>query len=110
MQRIQACLYCISFLIDYTLWVKEKPIVGYVYADQDYAYFDRDGMVVKKDPEYIEDDSLAPGEEEYDSYGKEGCRVVTDIVTYKDGEEISREFLHNSIYRAQAPVIRRNSG
>ena len=62
------------------------------------------------DPEYIEDDSLAPGEEEYDSYGKEGCRVVTDIVTYKDGEEISREFLHNSIYRAQAPVIRRNSG
>ena len=39
-----------------------------------------------------------------------GCRVVTDIVTYKDGEEISREFLHNSIYRAQAPVIRRNSG
>ena len=39
-----------------------------------------------------------------------GCRVVTDSVTYKDGEEISREFLHNSIYRAQAPVIRRNSG
>lgn len=34
--------------------VKEKPIVGYVYADQDYAYFDRDGMVVKKDPDYIE--------------------------------------------------------
>ncbi len=62
------------------------------------------------DPEYIEDDSLAPGEEEYDSYGREGCRVVTDLVTYRDGEEISREFLHNSTYRAQAPVIRRNSG
>lgn len=34
--------------------VKEKPIVGYVYADQDYAYFDRDGLVVKKDSVYLE--------------------------------------------------------
>ena len=42
--------------------VEEKPIVGYVYADQDYAYFDRDGMVVKKDPEYIEGVSQGRGD------------------------------------------------
>lgn len=62
------------------------------------------------DPEYIEDDTLSPGEEKYKSYGKEGYRVVTDLVTKKDGVEISREFLHNSTYNPQAPVIRRNKG
>ena len=40
--------------LDAEVWVKEKPIVGYVYADQDYAYFDRDGLVVKKDSVYLE--------------------------------------------------------
>ena len=34
--------------------VEEKPIVGYVYADQDYAYFDKEGLVVKKDSQYLE--------------------------------------------------------
>lgn len=62
------------------------------------------------EPEYVEDDSLAPGEEKYKSSGKEGYRVVTDLVTKKDGVEISREFLHNSTYYPQAPVIYRNSG
>lgn len=62
------------------------------------------------EPSYVEDDSLSPGEERYKSYGKEGYRVKTDLVTMKDGEEIGREFLHNSTYNPQAPVIRRNSG
>ncbi len=62
------------------------------------------------EPTYVEDDSLSPGEEKYKSYGKEGYRVVTDLVTMKDGEEVGREFLHNSTYNAQAPVILRNSG
>ncbi len=62
------------------------------------------------EPSYVEDDSLSPGEELYKSYGKEGYRVETDLVTMKDGEEIGREFLHNSTYNPQAPVIRRNSG
>ena len=62
------------------------------------------------EPSYVEDDSLSPGEERYKSYGKEGYRVETDLVTMKDGEEIGREFLHNSTYNPQAPVIRRNSG
>ncbi|MCI8466087.1 MAG: hypothetical protein HFI63_09580 [Lachnospiraceae bacterium] len=61
------------------------------------------------EPSYVEDDSLSPGEERYKSYGKEGYRVVTDLVTMKDGEEIGREFLHNSTYNPQKPVIRRNS-
>ena len=59
------------------------------------------------DPEYVDDDTLARGEEKYKSYGKEGYVVRTDLVTYRNGEEISREFLHNSQYNAQAPVIRR---
>ena len=62
------------------------------------------------EPSYVEDDSLSPGEELYKSYGKEGYRVETDLVTMKDGEEIGREFLHNSTYNPQTPVIRRNSG
>ncbi|MCI9067390.1 MAG: hypothetical protein HFI65_01690 [Lachnospiraceae bacterium] len=62
------------------------------------------------EPSYVEDDSLSPGEERYKSYGKEGYRVKTDLVTMKDGEEIGREFLHNSTYNPQTPVIRRNSG
>ena len=62
------------------------------------------------EPSYVEDDSLSPGEERYKSYGKEGYRVETDLVTRKDGEEIGREFLHNSTYNPQTPVIRRNSG
>ena len=34
--------------------VKEKPIVGYLYSGQDYAYFDKEGLVVKKDSQYLE--------------------------------------------------------
>lgn len=34
--------------------VKEKQIVGYLYDGQEYAYFDRDGLVVKKDTTYVE--------------------------------------------------------
>ncbi len=62
------------------------------------------------EPEYKEDDTLSPGEEKYEKYGHEGYLVATDLVTYKDGEEIGREFLHNSTYKPQTPVIRRNSG
>ena len=35
--------------------VKEKPIVGFVYTqDQKYAYFDKEGLIVKIDSEHIE--------------------------------------------------------
>lgn len=34
--------------------VKEKPIVGYIYDDDGYVYFDKDGLVVCKGREVIE--------------------------------------------------------
>lgn len=35
--------------------VKEKPIVGFMYSgEQEYAYFDKEGLIVKKDSVYIE--------------------------------------------------------
>lgn len=35
--------------------VKEKQIIGFFYSgDQEYAYFDKDGLIVKKDSTYIE--------------------------------------------------------
>ena len=33
--------------------VKEKPIVGYIYDDDGYVYFDKDGLVVRKGREVI---------------------------------------------------------
>ena len=43
-----------------------------------------------------------------DNIYKKITRYARDLV--KTGEEISREFLHNSTYNPQTPVIRRNSG
>lgn len=34
--------------------VKEKPIVGYIYAGNEYAYFDKEGIIVYKGPDFIE--------------------------------------------------------
>lgn len=34
--------------------VKEKPIVGYIYAGNEYAYFDKEGMIVYKGADFIE--------------------------------------------------------
>ena len=39
-----------------TVKVKEKPIIGYFYTpDNEYAYFDKDGLIVKKTTSYIEE-------------------------------------------------------
>lgn len=43
------------------------------------------------------------------SEGKEPITALTDLVTYKDGQEIGREFLHTSRYKAKAPVIQVHS-
>lgn len=61
------------------------------------------------EPEYIEDSSLEPGTEAVESKAVEGYKVVTYLVTYQDGVEVSREFLHNSTYKSKGAVIRRNS-
>lgn len=34
--------------------VEEKPIVGYIYAGNEYAYFDKDGMIVYKGTTFID--------------------------------------------------------
>lgn len=34
--------------------VKEKSIVGYIYAGNEYAYFDKEGMIVYKGAEFID--------------------------------------------------------
>ncbi len=59
--------------------------------------------------EYIEDPTLEPGTEQIVSHPIPGYKVVTYLVTYQDGVEISRAFLHNSTYKSKGAVIRRNS-
>lgn len=41
--------------------VKEKPIVGCVYEDEKYVYFDKEGLVVYKSTELLEDTSQVEG-------------------------------------------------
>ncbi len=60
-------------------------------------------------PQYIEDATLQPGQVLQISGGDNGYKVETYLVTYQNGVEISREWLHNSIYRARNPVYHRNS-
>lgn len=71
-------------------------------------YSERAEVIPIPEPEYIEDSSLKAGEEVVVTAGKQGVKVVTYLITKKDGVEISREFFHNSIYKAKTPVIRRN--
>lgn len=59
-------------------------------------------------PQYVDDLSLAPGTEEIISASKEGSKVVTYLIREQNGTEVSREFLHNSVYNPKAAVIRRN--
>lgn len=72
-------------------------------------YSEKVAVIPMPEPEYIEDKSLKPGEEKIESAGKEGVKFVTYLITKKDGVEIEREFLHNSVYNVKRPVIRRNS-
>ena len=59
---------------------------------------------------YVEDPTLELGTEELEKKGTAGTKVVTYLITKKDGIEISRDLLHNSSYRGKAEVIRRNTG
>lgn len=47
--------------------------------------------------EYVEDDSLPRGETRVVSEGQNGIKAVTSKVTYKNGEEISREVIGEDI-------------
>ena len=61
------------------------------------------------EPEYEEDPALEPGTEQIVTPAREGYKIVTYLVKYVNGEEVSREFLHNSVYKATGAVIHRNS-
>lgn len=65
-------------------------------------------VIPAPEPQYVDDFSLVPGAEEPLSAAKEGSKVVTYLIRELNGAEVSREFLHNSVYNPKAAVIRRN--
>lgn len=58
---------------------------------------------------YTEDGSLQPNQEVQTKAATPGSRWSTDLVTYENDKEVSREFFHNSSYRGKAAQIKRNS-
>ncbi len=58
---------------------------------------------------YEEDPTLEPGQEVIVSEGTMGSLWITDIITKKDGVEISRKQLHTSTYKGSTKTIRRNA-
>ena len=58
---------------------------------------------------YTEDGSLQPGQEVQTKAATPGSRWSTDLVTYENDKEVSREFFHKSSYRGKAAQIKRNS-
>ena len=73
------------------------------------AMYSETTEVMECQTQYIEDPSLPPGEQERESGGDDGARVTTYLITYQNGNEINREWLHNSVYQARNPVVRRNT-
>lgn len=60
-------------------------------------------------PVYTEDPTLQPHQEVQTKAATPGSQWSTDLVTYENDKEVSREFFHNSSYRGKAAQIRRNS-
>lgn len=60
-------------------------------------------------PVYEEDQTLQLDETQVVKQPSVGSRWTTYLVAYKDGTEVSREFLHNSSYRGKAAIIKRNT-
>lgn len=60
-------------------------------------------------PEYVEDQTLAPGEEQVVKQPDNGSVWTTNLIIKKNGEVISDEFFHTSRYKGHAAVIKRNT-
>ncbi len=60
-------------------------------------------------PVYEEDPMLQPHEEVVVSEGDHGSAWTTNLIRKKNGEVVSDEFFHTSIYKGHSPKIRRNS-
>ena len=72
-------------------------------------YSETEQILSMPEPEYIEDETLGYGEEVVVTKGRDGNKVVTYLITKKDGVQISKERFHTSVYQPKTPVIRRNS-
>ncbi|MBQ8555863.1 MAG: G5 domain-containing protein, partial [Clostridia bacterium] len=60
------------------------------------------------EPKYVQNTNLAPGTEEVTIKARTGYQVETYKVVYQNGEEISRELLCKSTYRAYQETIEWN--
>ncbi len=60
-------------------------------------------------PVYEEDQTLQPDQQVEAKAATPGSRWTTDLVTYENDKEVSREFFHNSSYRGKAAIIKRNT-
>lgn len=60
-------------------------------------------------PVYEEDQTLQLDVEETVKEAVPGSSWSTDLVTYQDDKEVSREFFHNSSYRGKSAIIKRNT-
>lgn len=60
-------------------------------------------------PVYEEDQTLQLDQQVEAKAATPGSRWTTDLVTYENDKEVSREFFHNSSYRGKAAIIKRNT-
>ncbi len=70
---------------------------------------EKTGEIDPPAPVYTEDQTLQPHQEVQTKAATPGSRWSTDLVTYENDKEVSREFFHNSSYRGKAAQIKRNS-
>lgn len=70
---------------------------------------EKTGEIDPPSPVYTEDQTLQPHQEVQTKAATPGSRWSTDLVTYENDKEVSREFFHNSSYRGKAAQIKRNS-
>ncbi len=59
-------------------------------------------------PTYVEDPTVIPGLEDVVKNAKHGSKWATYLVLEKDGEVISEEYLHTTVYKGEPATIRRN--
>lgn len=56
---------------------------------------------------YEDDNTLAPGEESVEQYGKNGCKAVTYKITKLNGTQISKEILSTDTYDPMNKIVKR---
>lgn len=59
---------------------------------------------------YVDDPTLAPGQQVISQAGHLGYKVTTTLVKKLNGVEVSREILSNDTYQPMKAIIRRGPG